>query len=191
MRERGTNPMANAQLANVEASSSYQQRSTTRPLASAISGLLVAQFLGSFNDNFFKIVLSMFAVNAAGDAGGALSLIGAIFIFPFLLFSGYAGHVSDVYSKRTVLISTKVLEIVTMSVGFVAFLSGQFSFLLVVLFLLALQATFFSPAKYSILPELVETKDLSRANGLLEMSNFLAIILGTSLGSILFATWKD
>ncbi len=184
--------MANAQLANAEAVSSYEQRTPKRPLASAISGLLVAQFLGSFNDNFFKIVLSMFAVDAAGDSGGsALSLIGAIFIFPFLLFSGYAGHVSDVYSKRTVLISTKVLEIVTMSVGFVAFLSGQFSFLLVVLFLLALQATFFSPAKYGILPELVETKDLSRANGLLEMSNFLAIILGTSLGSVLFATWKD
>ncbi|MBI3756746.1 MAG: MFS transporter [Deltaproteobacteria bacterium] len=184
--------MANAQVANVEASSSREQGQRTTPFTSAISGLLVAQFLGSFNDNFFKIVLSMFAVNAAGDAGGgALSLIGAIFIFPFLLFSGYAGHVADVYSKRSVLIATKLLEIVTMCVGFVAFLSGQLSFLLVVLFLLALQATFFSPAKYSILPELVETKDLSRANGLLEMCNFLAIILGTSLGSILFATWKN
>jgi acyl-[acyl-carrier-protein]-phospholipid O-acyltransferase/long-chain-fatty-acid--[acyl-carrier-protein] ligase len=163
-------------------------------LLSSTIGLLLAQFLGAFNDNFYKIVVSLFAVSAVANvdnSGGALSLIGAIFILPFLLFSGYAGHFADVYSKRSVLVATKGLEIATMGLGFMAFLSGRFSFMLAVLFLLALQATFFSPAKYGILPELVETKHLSRANGLLEMSSFLAIILGTSLGSILFAVWKD
>jgi len=161
---------------------------------SSITGLFAAQFLGAFNDNFYKIVVSLFAVDAAGSAGGggsALSLIGAIFVLPFLLFSGYAGYVSDVYSKRTVLIVTKALEIVAMSLGLVAFLSGQLNLMLSVLFLMALQATFFRPAKYCILPELLSDKDLSLGNGLLEMSSFLAIILGTSLGSVLFATWKD
>jgi len=33
-------------------------------------------------------------------------------------------------------------------------------------------------------------KDLSRGNGLLEMSTFMAIILGTSVGSAIFAIWK-
>lgn len=162
-------------------------------LGAALPGLLLAQFLGALNDNFFKIVLSMLAVHAVGNtqSGGMLSLIGAIFILPFLLFSGYAGHTADVYSKRTVLVVTKVLEIATMGLGVFALISGHFTFMLTVLFLLALQATFFSPAKYGILPELVHPKDLSRANGLLEMSSFLAIILGTSLGSILFAAWKD
>ncbi|MBI3248324.1 MAG: MFS transporter [Deltaproteobacteria bacterium] len=158
----------------------------------ATLGLLLAQFLGAFNDNFFKIVVSLFAVSASGaSGGGALSAISAIFILPFLLFSGYAGHVADAYSKRAVLVVTKVLEILTMIVGLFALLSGQFWLMLTVLFLLALEATFFSPAKYGILPELVAVRDLSHANGLLEMGSFLAIILGTSLGSILFATWKD
>lgn len=163
------------------------------PLGTALPGLLIAQFLGAFNDNFFKIVLSMFAVHAVGNtqSGGMLSLIGAIFILPFLLFSGYAGHTADVYSKRAVIVAAKVLEVATMGLGVFALLSGHFSFMLTILFLLALQATFFSPAKYGILPELAHPKDLSRANGLLEMSSFLAIILGTSLGSILFAVWKD
>ncbi|HEV8714323.1 MAG TPA: acyl-[ACP]--phospholipid O-acyltransferase [Candidatus Binatia bacterium] len=160
---------------------------------SAIVGLLAAQFLGAFNDNFYKIVVSLFAVDAVGSAGGGgsvLSLIGALFVLPFLLFSGYAGYVADVYSKRTVLIVTKGLEVAAMSLGFVALLSGQLTLMLGVLFLLALQATFFSPAKYGILPELLSDKDLSLGNGLLEMSSFLAIILGTSLGSMLFAAWK-
>ena len=33
-------------------------------------------------------------------------------------------------------------------------------------------------------------KDLSRGNGLLEMSTFMAIILGTSAGGAIFAVWK-
>src|SRR5215831_10779785 len=161
---------------------------------SAIVGLFAAHFLGAFNDNVYKMVIALLAVHAAGSAAGGgsqLSLIGAIFILPFFLFSGYAGHVADVYSKRSVLVVTKACEIIIMGFGLLALLSGQSALMLAVLFLLALQATFFSPAKYSVLPELVADQDLSRANGLLEMSGFLAIILGTSLGGLLFAAWKE
>ena len=51
--------------------------------------------------------------------------------------------------------------------------------MLAVLFLMAVQSTFFSPAKYGIVPEALPAEDLSRANGLLEMSTFVAIVLGT------------
>jgi len=170
-----------------------QPQTTPRSLSSLV-GLLVSYFLGAFNDNVYKMVVSLLAVDMAGQAGGggsALSAIGAVFVLPFFLFSGYAGYVADVFSKRSVLVASKVAEIAIMGLGGFALLSGSLPFMLAVLFLLALQATFFSPAKYSILPELVDDKDLSRANGLLEMTGFLAIILGTSLGGIMFAAWKD
>lgn len=155
---------------------------------------LWTQFLGAFNDNLYKIVLSLVAVNLSADPGVAsryLSLIGALFILPFFLFSGYAGHLADVYSKRRVLIFTKSFEIVAMSLGLFAFWSGEIQYMLGVLFLMAVQSTFFSPAKYGILPEMFPDKDLSLANGLLEMTTFMAIILGTAVGSALFALWKD
>nr|MCU0228892.1 MFS transporter [Bryobacterales bacterium] len=56
-------------------------------------------------------------------------------------------------------------------------------------FVMALQSTFFGPAKYGILPELLPEKELSRANGLLEMSTFVAIILGTTAAGFLFQYW--
>ena len=59
--------------------------------------------------------------------------------------------------------------------------------MLAVLFLMALHSTIFSPAKYGIVPEMLPDADLSRANGLLEMSTFVAIVLGTSIGSFLFS----
>jgi acyl-[acyl-carrier-protein]-phospholipid O-acyltransferase / long-chain-fatty-acid--[acyl-carrier-protein] ligase len=154
---------------------------------------LWTQFLGAFNDNLFKIVVSMLAVHAAtqANAGRQLSLVGVVFILPFLLFSGYAGQLADVYSKRTVLIATKSLEIVAAGLGLFAFMADQLNLTYAVLFLIALQATFFSPAKYGILPEMLPDRDLSRANGVLEMSTFVAIVAGTAIGSFMFEAWHD
>jgi acyl-[acyl-carrier-protein]-phospholipid O-acyltransferase / long-chain-fatty-acid--[acyl-carrier-protein] ligase len=162
----------------------------------AVRGLpsfLWTQFLGAFNDNLFKMVVSLVAVHAATKAasGEALSIVGAVFILPFLLFSGYAGQIADVYSKRTVLVATKSLEIVATSLGLVAFILGRLEVAYVVLFLIAVQATFFSPAKYGILPEMLPDRDLSRANGMLEMSTFVAIVVGTAGGSFMFDAWRD
>src|SRR5216117_1997924 len=160
----------------------------TRP---GLQPFLWTQFLGAFNDNLFKIVVSLVAVHAASgaDSGRALSLVGAIFILPFLLFSGYAGQVADIYSKRTVLVVTKSLEIVATGLGLLAFVLGRLEITYVVLFLFALQATFFSPAKYGILPEMLPDSELSRANGVLEMTTFAAIVLGTAFGSFMFDAW--
>jgi acyl-[acyl-carrier-protein]-phospholipid O-acyltransferase/long-chain-fatty-acid--[acyl-carrier-protein] ligase len=154
---------------------------------------LWTQFLGALNDNVFKMIVSLTAADLAASDGGSghLSLVGAVYILPFFLFSGYAGHLADTWSKRAVLVATKFFEIFAMALGIFAFLSGRFEFMLAVLFLMALHSTFFSPAKYGILPEMIPEKELSRANGLLEMSTFLAIVLGTSAGSFMFAAWKD
>ncbi|MCA9209560.1 MAG: hypothetical protein KDA55_14445, partial [Planctomycetales bacterium] len=72
--------------------------------------------------------------------------------------------------------------------GVVAFLGfGQTGFagLLVVLFLMGTQSTFFGPGKYGILPEMLREADLPRANGFILMTTFLAIILGTASAGLL------
>jgi len=163
------------------------RESLARPGAQAF---LWTQFLGAFNDNIFKIVVSFLAMDALGRVNG-VAFTGAIFILPFLLFSGYAGHLADVRSKRQVLVWTKVLEVGAMALAVPALLTGRIEALLTVLFLMAAQSTFFSPAKYGIVPELWPEDDLSRANGLLEMSTFVAIVLGTSVGGLAFATWRE
>ena len=164
----------------------------TRLKHRGLQPFLWTQFLGAFNDNLFKIVVSMLAVHWWPRRAPAASCrsSSAVFILPFLLFSGYAGQLADVYSKRTVLVVSKSLEIVAATLGLVAFLFGHLQLTYAVLFLIALQATFFSPAKYGILPEMLPDRDLSRANGVLEMSTFVAIVLGTAVGGYLFEAWQ-
>jgi acyl-[acyl-carrier-protein]-phospholipid O-acyltransferase/long-chain-fatty-acid--[acyl-carrier-protein] ligase len=160
----------------------------------SFQAFLWTQFLGAFNDNVYKIIVSMRAVHVAAATGSGseyLSLAGAVFVVPFLLFSGYSGHLADAISKRTVLISVKAFEICVMLLGLASFFSTRIELMLVVLFLMALHSTVFSPAKYGIVPETLADRDLSRANALLEMSTFVAIVLGTSIGSFLFTMWKS
>jgi Arabinose efflux permease len=155
---------------------------------------LWTQFLGAFNDNLYKIIVAMRAVHVTattGTGGEYVPLSLAVFVVPFLLFSGYSGHLADTISKRTILISIKVFEVFVMVLAVAVFFSTRMELMLLVLFLLALHSTIFSPAKYGIVPEMLPDKDLSRANALLEMTTFVAIVLGTSIGSLLFTAWRD
>jgi acyl-[acyl-carrier-protein]-phospholipid O-acyltransferase/long-chain-fatty-acid--[acyl-carrier-protein] ligase len=157
-----------------------------------IQPFLWTQFLGAFNDNVYKFMVSMRAMDVTLSQGGPdyLAIAGAVFVIPFLLFSGYSGHLADAISKRTVLVSVKAFEIFVMLIGLLAFVSSNVLLMMTVLFLMALHSTIFSPAKYGIVPEIVPNSDLSRANGLLEMSTFVAIVLGSSIGTYLFSIWK-
>lgn len=163
-------------------------------------GIAVTQFLGAFNDNLFKqliLLLSIPVVLVAGANGDLQNRAtedvqgwaAMVFAVPFVLLSGLAGFLSDRFSKRTVIVLSKVAEIGVMLVGMVAFYQyGAWGAMgtWTVLFLMATQSTFFGPGKYGILPELFAKEDLPRANGLILMSTFLAIIFGVVVAGFLF-----
>jgi len=148
---------------------------------------LWTQFLGAFNDNVYRSIVALRALHEQN--GRYASLVIGVFVLPSLLFSGYAGHLADAVSKRRVLIAVKIFEIAVMAFGIAAFLSGRIEWMLTVVFLMGLHAAIFSPAKYGIVPEICRAEDLSRANGLLEMSTFVAIVLGSAAGTFLYAAW--
>ncbi len=162
---------------------------------------LWTQFLAILNDNIFKFVITFFAVDYArqliamgvetGQRDYVIPLIGAIFVLPYLLFSGWAGYLADTFNKRKVLIVTKSMEMFSMALAIPVFAFEQLYGMYIVLFLMAAQTTFFSPAKYGILPEMLPERDLSRANGLLEMSTFVAIIMGSSCAGGLYNVYKE
>jgi acyl-[acyl-carrier-protein]-phospholipid O-acyltransferase / long-chain-fatty-acid--[acyl-carrier-protein] ligase len=164
------------------------------PLSSrGFLSLLSAQFLGALNDNLLKMVVSLLAAGIAAESGkgGYLSLVSGVFILPYLLFSGYAGFLADRFDKRAVLIAGKGLEIAVMILALGALLAKNSDALLVALFLAATQAAFFSPAKYGILPEMLASRDLARANGYLETSRYAAVIAGTALGGSMLGAFRD
>src|ERR1017187_6307075 len=140
---------------------------------------LWTQFLGAFNDSFYQTIVLLHAEHV-NRSYIPISLM--VFNLPFLLFSGYAGHLADAVSKRSVMIWVKVFEVGIMGMGLAALVAGSMNSMMVVMFLLGLHSTVFSPAKYGIVPEMWSDRDLSRANAVLEMSTFVAMVMGMSAG---------
>src|SRR3989338_5816031 len=138
--------------------------------------LNATQFLGALNDNIFKLLVIYLLIHLQGPAAAntILSLAGAIFVIPFLLFSSGAWVLADRISKRTIVVYTKVLEVAIMLFGLFAF-SIEWEFgAYGALFLMATQSALFGPSKYGIIPELVESKMVSKANGSLTSFTYLA-----------------
>ena len=152
--------------------------------------LFLTQFLGAFNDNFFKSALMMLITYRLGDAAGVDSRIlvnaaAGVFILPFFVFAPTASDLADKYDRSDLMRWVKFAEIVVMSGAALGFWLGNVWLLMVVLFLMGAQSAFFSPAKYSILPQHLYEEELIAGNGLIQMGTYLAILTGTIAGGLM------
>lgn len=152
--------------------------------------LFWTQFLGAVNDNVFRNALAILvAYRSMTMLGlGSNTLVVAlpgVFILPFFLFSATAGQLSDRLVKAYMIRGVKVAEVGIMSLAGIGFAIGSVPLLVGVLFLMGLQSTFFGPAKYSILPDLLDDSALVGGNALVESGTFLAILVGTISAGVL------
>lgn len=179
-------------------------------------GLLLAQFTATFNDQMIHIVAIFFASDVLVrylslakhgiDEKAVISIVTACFITPFLIFSPYAGQLADKFSKRSIIVFWKLAEVVFMvfaaiglslphatGLGIAPDTLALWSASIVVscVFLMGVHSTFFVPAKYGVMPEILHPHILSRGNGFLEGTSFSAQIFGTSAGGIVYLLCKS
>ena len=155
--------------------------------------LIATQFQGAFSDNALKNLV-IFLILGMGlpheRANRMISLVGIIFAIPFLLFSLAGGFFADRFSKRTVTICTKYMEIVVMILALAGLAASSLSLQFAAIFLVCTQAALFGGAKYGLLPELLRESELSWGNGILELGTFLAALSGTMAGDFLADTFR-
>jgi acyl-[acyl-carrier-protein]-phospholipid O-acyltransferase/long-chain-fatty-acid--[acyl-carrier-protein] ligase len=164
----------------------------SKPDKHSLHFLNIAQFMGVLNDNIFKLVIAFLLIGIYGqqEASTILSVAGAIFVIPFLLFSSAAGVLADRFSKQRLLIWMKFAEILIMSLAVVAFATKSVWGSYTLLFLLSTHSALFGPSKYAIISDLVSSDRVSRANGLITSFTYLGVIIGTFLASFL-TEWTD
>jgi 1-acyl-sn-glycerol-3-phosphate acyltransferase len=149
-----------------------------------------AQACGAFNDNLLKNVL-IILVTYQTTRWSALrpelltNIAAGLFIAPFVFFSGIAGQLGERYDKTVILKSVKALEVAIMLAAAVGFLQHRVQLLLFALFMMGVHSTFFAPAKYGLLPQVLNAEELVGGNAMLETGTFLAILLGTLAAGLL------
>ncbi len=150
--------------------------------------LFLTQFFGAFNDNAYKLamltMISYFLTTSQAQSEYYQAIAGALFIAPFFLFSATAGQLADKYDKALIARLVKVFELLLMILGGIAFYSGSIFLMMMILTGMGLHSAFFGPIKYAILPDHLPKEDLLGATGLIEASTFIAILLGTTFGTL-------
>ncbi|HMV12287.1 MAG TPA: acyl-[ACP]--phospholipid O-acyltransferase [Nitrosomonas sp.] len=152
--------------------------------------LFASQFLGAFNDNIFKNALIIYMTYVVIDQSSVdpeimVTLAAGIFVLPFFLFSSTAGRLADKWDKAKLIRIIKFIEIPLIIGAAAAFLLHSIPLLMILLFLMGMQSTFFGPLKYGILPDQLLKNELIEGNALIEAATFLAILAGTILGGLL------
>jgi LPLT family lysophospholipid transporter-like MFS transporter len=145
------------------------------PLLSLPMGaVLLAQFFSAFGDNAL-LITAIALVKADGHAGW-IPLLQAFFVIPFILLAPFLGALADAFPKGRVMLFANGLKLVgasSMAVGLPPLLSYGMA---------GVGAAAYSPAKYGILSQLFGADKLVKANGLLEGSTIVAILLGVVVG---------
>lgn len=135
--------------------------------------------LGVFNDNFFKQAAIFLAIDAKiGEMRGIAALLLAL---PYVLFAAYCGWLADRFSKRTIVIGAKVLEVAAMICGAVGVVTLNWWLIMTMVFLMGWQSAIFSPALNGSIPELYPASFVTTANARIKMVTTGAILLGMVL----------
>ena len=149
------------------------------------------QFSGAANDNLFKFAFTVMvtyqlSVSWLPPAMAGL-VIGALFILPFLLFSATSGQLTDKYDKTKMIRFVKNMEIAIMLVAAFGFMTDNVPILLLCTFLMGVHSTLFGPVKFAYMPQVLNERELTGGNGMVEMGTFVAILLGNVAGGLLVA----
>lgn len=149
--------------------------------------MLGAQFSGAFVDNVLRgaaVALATFGgVRPFGlDGPGTAVVTGVALILPFALLSGIGGELADAVDRGALVRWIKAIEVPIVAGCAAALIAGRVDVLLVGLGVLGARSALFGSVKYAILPDLVDEARLTAANGLVQASTWLAILLGAIAG---------
>ncbi len=156
----------------------------------------ISQFLGIFNDNFFRIALVTYIMLNKTSSYTlstrffiASSLI-AVFMLPSLLFSATAGEIIDKYRKDIIIRLIKIAQLLLAIIATTCFLLKSMWLLVAVLFISGILSVLLNNTKFSAVPELLEKTKLVAGNSLIQAGTYIAILLGNICGILVYSVNK-
>ena len=148
--------------------------------------LFASNFLGVFNNNFFKTLICLLAINwvAKGNESLIVSLASGLYVLSYIFFSPLAGRLSKTMYKKKIMIAARIAELILVIIGSFGFYIESIYMVMACIFLLGLVSTLFSPSKYGLIRDIGGSEGISFGTGTLEMFTFFGAILGPLLATI-------
>jgi MFS family permease len=143
--------------------------------------LISAQFVSGLADNALLILGIAFLVEQ-GHPGWWAPLLKFSFTLSYVFLAPLMGPLADAFSKAKLMACMNALKVVGVAFIFTNF-HPMFAFAIA-----GMAASAYAPAKYGLVTETVPAELLVKANGWLEVTVVMAVILGTACGGLLVAS---
>jgi MFS family permease len=150
--------------------------------------LWTAQFLSQFGDSIFQIAFVWLILDLTGSkaATGAAATISYL---PSLILGVGAGLLVDRWNRRNVMAAADAARALLLAAAGLLLWRSALApgVLTAIAFAMATAAVVFNPARDSLLPALVPTGDLTRANAWIQGSQQAALLFGPLAASVVIA----
>lgn len=134
-----------------------------------------------------------------------ISITGAALVLPYIFCSPLANRVAQVYGKQKVVRVCKLLEIPIVMLAVLGFLlkdpnlfeqhswsvSVATSLVVLSIFLIGIQSSMYSPAKYGLIRDIGGVENVSRGMGGMESLSFLGMLLATALAALMVEKFSE
>jgi hypothetical protein len=159
----------------------YRDALRHRDFAMMLTAFLIDQ-IGSWA---YNVVLIVYVYDRTGSTAWIAATTAAGWI-PRILFSSYAGVLADRFERtRTLLVSALLGLVLMAAVAVVMATGGPVAVILGLAGATAAVGTVYLPASGALIPETVDGRDLTAANGLFGMLENLVVIVGPAIGGLL------
>lgn len=153
-----------------------------------ISILLSGQLISQVGDKFYMLALSFWVLETTGSPA-KMGLVLACSLMPSLILGFFTGVFIDRYNKKTIIVLTDIIRGAVILILTFFYLRNALNMTLVLTgqILLSINSAFFDPAIPSLIPQIVEKENLSRANSMTQFVRGISSIAGPVLGGMAVA----
>jgi MFS family permease len=123
------------------------------------------------------------------NSGFAVGVIMIATSLPAVLLGPVSGEFADRFNRKRIMIDTDIYRsVIVLTLAVLSWFSLlNMEILIIATVLISLNSAFFNPATLAIIPNIVKSEDLSRANALNQSTSSLAGVIGLLMGSGLIA----
>jgi MFS family permease len=143
--------------------------------------LISAQFASGLADNAL-LILGIALLSEQGYPGWWAPLLKFSFTLSYVFLAPLMGPLADAFSKARLMSSMNALKVIGIALIFTN-IHPMVAFAVV-----GMAASAYAPAKYGLVTETVPAFQLVKANGWLEVTVVMSVILGTACGGLLVAS---
>ncbi|HEV2078800.1 MAG TPA: MFS transporter [Allosphingosinicella sp.] len=154
------------------------------------SPFMAAHFQSVFCNNLFKtsmlilVAFSLFEDRAEASSSYAMLALG-IYALPHILLAAVAGQIADLIDKARLVRIIKVAELFLMLLALLALQLQSLPLLLAVLLGVGAKGAFLAALEYSLLPQLLERRELLAGTGLMQAGAVIAVLTGQIAGGLM------